>query len=202
MVALGAANLASGLFQGVPVSASASRTPVAETAGAKTQLAAVIGALAVAGLLLWAPTLLAPLPMAALAAVVIASALALFELRDLRRIWRIQRWEFWLSIGCTAGVAVLGPITGIGLAILIAGDRVPLGRLAAALGGARPRRRDQGLPRHRPLSDGARRARAWCCSAGTRRSSSPTPSSSATARSRRSPIRRPGCAGSSSAPSR
>jgi len=120
MVALGAANLAAGLFQGIPVSASASRTPVAEAAGAKTQLAAVVGALAVAALLTWAPTVLASLPKAALAAVVIASALALFEIRDLRRIHRIQRWEFWLSIGCAAGVAVLGAIEGIGLAILIA----------------------------------------------------------------------------------
>jgi high affinity sulfate transporter 1 len=120
MVALGAANLAAGLFQGIPVSASASRTPVAEAAGAKTQLAAVVGALAVAALLMGAPRLLATLPKAALAAVVIASALALFEIRDLRRIYRIQRWEFWLSIGCAAGVALLGAIEGIGLAIVIA----------------------------------------------------------------------------------
>jgi len=52
--------------------------------------------------------------------VVIASAIGLFEFADLRRIYRIQRWEFWLSIVCTAGVAVLGAIEGIGLAILIA----------------------------------------------------------------------------------
>lgn len=120
MVALGAANLAAGLFQGIPVSASASRTPVAEAAGAKTQLAGVIGALAVAALLMWAPKLLASLPTAALAAVVIAAALVLFEITDLRRIYRIQRWEFWLSVACTVGVAVLGAIAGIGLAISIA----------------------------------------------------------------------------------
>jgi len=120
MVALGAANLAAGLFQGIPISASSSRTPVAEAAGARTQLAGVIGAVAVAALLVWAPDLLANLPTAALAAVVIASALALFEFADLRRIYRIQRWEFWLSIVCLVGVAVLGAIPGIGLAIVIA----------------------------------------------------------------------------------
>jgi MFS superfamily sulfate permease-like transporter len=108
------------LFQGIPISASASRTPVAEAAGAQTQLAGVVGAVAVAGLLMWAPNLLASLPTAALAAVVIASALALFEITDLRRIYRIQRWEFWLSIGCLVGVAVFGAIPGIGLAIVIA----------------------------------------------------------------------------------
>ena len=120
MVGLGVANLVAGLFQGFPVSASASRTPVAEAAGAKTQLAGMVGAVAVAGLLLIAPDLLKNLPLAALSAVVIASALALIEVKDLRRIYRIQRWEFWLSIGCTAGVAVLGAIEGIGLAIVIA----------------------------------------------------------------------------------
>jgi MFS superfamily sulfate permease-like transporter len=52
--------------------------------------------------------------------VVIAAAIGLFEFADLRRIYRIQRWEFWLSIACTVGVAVLGAIPGIGLAILIA----------------------------------------------------------------------------------
>ena len=50
----------------------------------------------------------------------IASAIGLIEVADLRRIYRIQRWEFWLSIVCTAGVAVLGAIPGIGLAIVIA----------------------------------------------------------------------------------
>lgn len=120
MVALGAANLAAGLFQGVPVSASTSRTPVAEALGARTQLAGVVGALAVAALVSLAPSLLEHLPRAALAAVVMASALALMVVADLRRIYRIQRWEFWLSMGCFAGVAVLGPIPGIGLAIGIA----------------------------------------------------------------------------------
>jgi high affinity sulfate transporter 1 len=120
MVGLGVANLAAGLFQGFPISSSSSRTPVAEAAGAKTQLTGVVGALAVALLLVAAPDLLRNLPTSALAAVVIASAIGLIEVTDLRRIYRIQRWEFWLSLACTAGVAVLGAIPGIGLAILMA----------------------------------------------------------------------------------
>jgi len=120
MVGLGAANLAAGFFQGFPISSSSSRTPVAEAAGARTQLTGVVGALAVALLLLAAPNLLQHLPTAALAAVVIASAIGLFEVTDLIRIFRIQRWEFWLSIVCLVGVAVLGAIPGIGLAIAIA----------------------------------------------------------------------------------
>ena len=120
MVGLGAANLAAGLFQGFPISASSSRTPVAAAAGARTQLTGIVGAVAVAALLMAAPNLLRNLPTAALAAVVIASAIMLVEISDLRRIYRIQRWEFWLSIGCMAGVAILGAIPGIGLAILVA----------------------------------------------------------------------------------
>ncbi|MGZ8748777.1 MAG: SulP family inorganic anion transporter [Mycobacterium sp.] len=120
MVGLGAANVAAGFFQGFPISSSASRTPVAEAAGARTQLTGVVGALGVALLLLVAPNLLRHLPSSALAAVVIASAIGLIEVTDLRRIFRIQRWEFWLAIVCTIGVAVLGAIPGIGLAIVIA----------------------------------------------------------------------------------
>jgi high affinity sulfate transporter 1 len=120
MVGLGIANLAAGLFQGFPISSSSSRTPVAEAAGAKTQLTGVVGALAVAALLLFAPALLQDLPQPALAAVVIAAAIGLVEVSDLRRIYRIQRWEFWLSIACFAGVAAFGAIPGIALAIVIA----------------------------------------------------------------------------------
>jgi high affinity sulfate transporter 1 len=120
MVGLGAANLAAGFFQGFPISSSASRTPVAEAAGARTQLTGVVGAVAVALLLLLAPNLLRNLPAAALAAVVIASAIGLFEIADLFRIFRIQQWEFWLSMVCFVGVAVFGAIPGIGLAIVIA----------------------------------------------------------------------------------
>jgi high affinity sulfate transporter 1 len=120
MVALGVSNLAAGLFQGFPLSGSASRTPVAQAAGAKTQLTGIVGAIALVSMLQFAPNLLRNLPIAALAAVVIDSALSLVEIRDLRRIYRIQRWEFWLSIACTTGVAVLGAIPGIGLAIGIA----------------------------------------------------------------------------------
>ncbi len=120
MVGLGAANLAAGFFQGFPVSSSSSRTPVAEAAGARTQVTGVVGAVAIALLLVFAPGLLRHLPTTALAAVVIASAIGLVEVSDLRRIHRIQRWEFWLSMVCFAGVAVFGAIPGIALAIVIA----------------------------------------------------------------------------------
>jgi high affinity sulfate transporter 1 len=120
LVGLGAANLAAGFFQGFPISSSSSRTPVAEAAGAKTQMTGVVGALAVALLLVAAPDLLQHLPSPALAAVVIASAIGLIEVRDLIRIFRVQQWEFWLSMLCFAGVAVFGAIPGIALAVALA----------------------------------------------------------------------------------
>jgi hypothetical protein len=120
MVGLGAANLAAGFFQGFPVSSSSSRTPVAEAAGSRTQLTGVVGALLVALLLLAAPDLLKHVPTAALAAVVISSAIGLFEVNDLKRLFKIQRWEFWLSMVCFAGVAVFGAIEGVGIAVVIA----------------------------------------------------------------------------------
>jgi high affinity sulfate transporter 1 len=120
MIGLGAANLSAGLFQGFAISSSSSRTPVAEAAGAKTQMTGVVGALVVALVIVALPKLFADLPYSALAAVVIAAAIGLFEVADLRRIYRIQRWEFWLSLVCTAGVAVFGAIPGIGIAIVLA----------------------------------------------------------------------------------
>ncbi len=119
MFGLGVANLASGLFQGIPISSSSSRTPVAEAAGSKTQLTGIIGALAVTLLLLVAPNLMQHLPNSALAAVVIAAALGLFEFADLKRIFRMQQWEFWLSFTCFVGVAVFGAIPGICIAVVI-----------------------------------------------------------------------------------
>jgi len=120
MTGLGIANFATGFFQGMPISSSSSRTPVAEAAGARTQVTGVVGALSIAVLLIVAPDLLRSLPQTVLAAVVIASAIGLVEVSDLRRIYRIQRWEFWLAMACFAGVAAFGAIPGIAFAIVIA----------------------------------------------------------------------------------
>lgn len=120
LVGLGAANLIGGFFQGFPISSSSSRTPVAEAAGAKTQIAGVIGALGVALLLVVAPDLMQYLPTSTLAAVVIAAVIGLFVIADLRRIFRVQQWEFWLSMACFVGVVTFGVIPGIGIAVVLA----------------------------------------------------------------------------------
>jgi high affinity sulfate transporter 1 len=117
MMALGAANLATGLFQGFPISSSASRTPVAESAGAKTQVTGVVGALVIALMLLFAPSVLRNLPQATLGAIVIVAATSLIEVRKVRGLLRFRSSEFWVSIACFLGVALLGVIPGIFLAI-------------------------------------------------------------------------------------
>src|SRR5512132_2209475 len=120
LVALGAANAAAGLFQGFSVSSSSSRTPVAEAAGAKTQLTGVVGALAIALMLLFFPNLVQNLPDSALAAVVISAAIGLVEVAGVRKLYRVRKTEFALSIACFLGVAVLGVIEGIFIAVALA----------------------------------------------------------------------------------
>jgi high affinity sulfate transporter 1 len=117
LIALGLANLAAAVFRGFPVSASASRTPVAEAAGAKTQLTGLVGAVALTAVLLAAPRLFHDLPTTALAAVVIAAAIRMFDVRALGVIFRVRRSDFVLSITAFLAVAVLGVITGITVAV-------------------------------------------------------------------------------------
>jgi high affinity sulfate transporter 1 len=120
LVALGAANVAAGFFQGFSVSSSSSRTPVAEAAGARTQVTGLVGALAIALMLLFFPNLVRNLPDSALAAVVISAALGLIEVAGVRKLYRVRKTEFALSIVCFLGVAVLGVIEGIFIAVGLA----------------------------------------------------------------------------------
>ena len=120
MIALGAANVAAGFFQGFSISSSSSRTPVAEQAGAKTQLTGVVGAICIALLLVFAPTLLQNLPQAALGAVVIAACLSLVDVQGFVRLYRLRRGEFALAIVCFLGVALIGVIQGIFIAVVLA----------------------------------------------------------------------------------
>jgi high affinity sulfate transporter 1 len=119
LVALGAANVAVGFFQGFPVSASASRSVVAETSGSRTQLTGVMGALAILFLLTVTPGLLKNLPDSALAAIVIAAAVGLFDFGGLVWFWKVRKSELMLSLAALSGVAVLGVLPGIPVAIAL-----------------------------------------------------------------------------------
>lgn len=117
LVALGVANVAGALIGGFPVSSSATRTPVAEAAGARTQVTGLVGAGVVVLLLVVEPGLLTNLPSTALAAIVIAAALSLFDLAGARRLLRLRRSEFGLSIVSFLGVVLFGVLPGIGIAV-------------------------------------------------------------------------------------
>ena len=117
MLGVGAANIAAGLFQGFPVSTSGSRTAVAAQVGAKTQVTGVVGALAIALMLLLVPGLLRDLPQPTLAAVVIVASLSLADIPGVVRLWRQRRTEFGLSIAAFLGVALLGVLPGIVIAV-------------------------------------------------------------------------------------
>ncbi len=117
MIGCGAAALAAGLFQGFPVSTSGSRTAVAFQNGAKTQVTGLVGAAAIVTMLLVAPGLLRDLPQPALAAVVIAASMSLADIRGLRRLRRQRRSDFILALVAFLGVAFLGVLPGIAVAV-------------------------------------------------------------------------------------
>ncbi len=119
MIGIGAANVAASFFQGFPVSTSGSRTAVAEQAGAKTQITGLVGAAAIVLMLVFAPWLLQNLPNPTLAAVVIAASLSLADIPGTVRLWRQRRVEFLLSITAFLGVALLGVLAGIAVAVAL-----------------------------------------------------------------------------------
>ncbi len=119
MAGIGAANLAAGLFQGFPVSTSGSRTAVAATAGAKSQVTGLVGAVAITLMLLLVPGLLQDMPQPMLAAVVIAASIGLLDVAGMVRLWRQRRVEFALALAAFVGVAVFGVLPGIAVAVAL-----------------------------------------------------------------------------------
>jgi high affinity sulfate transporter 1 len=117
MIGIGAANVAAGFFQGFPVSTSGSRTAVAEQSGAKTQLTGVVGAAVIVLMLVLVPGLLKNLPNPTLAAVVIAASLSLADIPGVVRLYKQRRVECLLSIAAFLGVALLGVLEGIAVAV-------------------------------------------------------------------------------------
>ena len=119
MIGIGVANLAAGLFQGFPVSTSGSRTAVAERSGAKTQLTGVTGAVVIIVMIVLVPGLFRNLPSPALAAVVITASLSLADIPGTVRLWRQRKAECLLSVAAFAGVALLGVLPGIAIAVAL-----------------------------------------------------------------------------------
>lgn len=119
MVALGIANVSVAFFQGFPVGASSSRTAVAETAGARTQLVGIVGAVTLVILLLTGGGLTTNLPSACLAAIVVAAGVTLFDLKQMRWLWQVRPSEFVLCLSALLGVVVVGVLEGLVIAIAL-----------------------------------------------------------------------------------
>jgi high affinity sulfate transporter 1 len=119
MVGIGTANVAAGLFTGFPVSTSGSRTAVAEQAGARTQLTGLVGAAVILAMLVFVPGLMQWLPNPTLAAVVIVASISLADIPATRRLWRQRKSEFGLSVAAFLGVAFLGVLPGIAVAVTL-----------------------------------------------------------------------------------
>ena len=152
LAGIGSANLAAGLFSGFPVSTSGSRTAVAAQSGAKTQLTGLVAAALVLLMLLFVPGLVQAMPQPVLAAVIIAASISLFDVAELRRLFRVRKTEFALAVACALGVAFIGVLEGIIVAVVLSVVYIfkrvwaPYSALLGKSAG-RPR-----LPRHRALS--------------------------------------------------
>jgi high affinity sulfate transporter 1 len=119
MIGIGAANVAASFFQGFPVSTSGSRTAVAEQAGAKTQVTGLVGAATILLMLVLVPGLLKNLPNPTLAAVVIVASLSLADVAGSARLWRQWPREFLLMMAAFLGVALVGVLGGIAIAVAL-----------------------------------------------------------------------------------
>ncbi|TWD72007.1 high affinity sulfate transporter 1 [Kribbella amoyensis] len=117
LLALGVANVFTGLLRGFPISSSGSRTAVAEVSGAKSQVYSLVALGCVIATLLFAGPLLATFPVAALGALVVFAALRLIEVAEFRRIAAFRRTEAVLALATTAGVVVLDVLSGVLLAV-------------------------------------------------------------------------------------
>ena len=119
-LAQGAANIGSGLFQGIPVSTSLSASSLNDNAGAKSQLASLItGGMVVLTMRAFAP-LFSDLPTPVLAAVIIDAVLmGMIDIPEFRRMFHVKRVDFWISIAAIVGVLFAGVLAGIVIGVIL-----------------------------------------------------------------------------------
>ncbi len=118
LLALGLANIVSGLMRGLPVGAGFSASSANEAAGAGSRMAGVVAALAMIALLALFSPMVARIPQSILAAIVIDAVLPALNPRPLRHFWRVGR-DFKLALTAAVGVLVLGVVNGMMLAVAL-----------------------------------------------------------------------------------
>ena len=119
LLGLGAANLAAGLFHAYPVAGGLSQSSVNDKAGAKTPLALVFASVTIGLCLMYLTGLLSNLPNVVLAAIVLVAVKGLIDIRELRHVWRVSRYEFCVAMVAFAAVLLLGILKGVMVAVLV-----------------------------------------------------------------------------------
>jgi high affinity sulfate transporter 1 len=119
LLAMGAANVSSGLFQGITIDMSLSSTASGEAAGEHTQLSSLVSAAVILAVVLLLAPLLRNLPSAVLGAIVLTSILGLFNFKEFERYYRQRRTDFALAFTALAGVVTTDVMTGLILAVLL-----------------------------------------------------------------------------------
>ncbi|OXY90867.1 sulfate transporter [Streptomyces diastatochromogenes] len=116
-LALGATNLGAGVVHGFPISSSASRTALASSAHARSQVYSLVAGAAVLAVLLFLSPLLSRMPAAALGALVVYAAAHMIDVAGFRRLASFRRRELFLALGCLAGVLALDVLYGVLVAV-------------------------------------------------------------------------------------
>ena len=119
LLGLGMANLATGLFQAYPVAGGLSQSSVNEKAGARTPLSLVFASITIGLCLMYLTGLLSTLPNVVLAAIVLVAVKGLVDIRELRHVWRVSRFEFTVSMVAFAAVLPLGILKGVMVAVVV-----------------------------------------------------------------------------------
>jgi high affinity sulfate transporter 1 len=119
LLGLGAANLAAAFFHAYPVAGGLSQSSVNDKAGARTPLALVFASLTIGLCLMFLTGLLSNLPNVVLAAIVLVAVKGLIDLRELRHVWRVSRFDFAVSMVAFAAVLVLGILKGVMVAVVV-----------------------------------------------------------------------------------
>jgi MFS superfamily sulfate permease-like transporter len=118
--ALGAANIAAAIFQGFAVSGADSRTAMSDAAGGRTRVTGLVTAVTIAAVLLFFTGPLQYVPVAALGAVLVKAAFSLLDIQTLKHFYQVDRRELALSLVATLGVATVGAVQAILVAVILA----------------------------------------------------------------------------------
>lgn len=133
LLGFGMANLAAGASGGFTVGSSVSRTAAMDESGSRTQLPSIVAALGALALLVFGTGLLEDIPTPAIGAIITVAVVPLLGVRDLRRLWKADRFEFAVALVCLLGAILLGPIKGIAIAFFLALVNLAKGAAAPAV---------------------------------------------------------------------